>query len=258
MIRSSGEIEKKGQNEAMPLEKKNQVDDQVNFVASPFEELGKGKRKEPLELEGVPPTIRGLEDFIIPTEESAPTPATASSTHLPPEGISRTPEGVNPSVREINVDNMGEQLLEVERKRREQLEYAELTEYLQKVLPENMDMEFKVLEYEIYFKNHYFQSKFRGVLRQKMPLLDETSQNLVDISEEEMKLRHILALILTRQSKEYNLQNLWQLEKDLSKPEMRDSLMDPVLSEYSSYFPKKRRQLKVNYDANPDPRFYFD
>ena len=82
----------------MPLLKKHQVNDQVFFVESPKEELGKGKGKAPIEHSGVPPTLLTREDFIEPPlspEEGAY--STQSGTTSPPAPSHSAGGGVAPS-----------------------------------------------------------------------------------------------------------------------------------------------------------------
>lgn len=95
MIRSSGEIGKK-EDEAMPLAKKNRVDDQVFFAESPIEELG--KKKTPIEHSGFPPILLTQEDLIEPPlspEKGAY--STQSGTTSPPAPSHSAGGGAAPS-----------------------------------------------------------------------------------------------------------------------------------------------------------------
>lgn len=90
--------------------------------------------------------------------------------------------------------------------------------------------------------NEHFRLKCQKALGSRMPLLDETAAGLVNLYEEEQKVRGLLSQILLNQGKEYTLEKMFLLEKDLRKPHRRDGLIDPVLQnpQFLSSFSRNR------------------
>ena len=62
------------------------------------------------------------------------------------------------------------------------------------------------LEYEIMLGNEHFRLKCQKALGSRMPLLDETAAGLVNLYEEEQKVRGLLSQILLNQGKEYTIE----------------------------------------------------
>lgn len=165
-------------------------------------------------------------------EADTPTPpTTASSTHLPEKSI------LNKRIKEGYWDN---KLVESSMRREKRLESLELKNFLSKVSaePEYIELNYKILEYEIY-NNSLLFNKCREVFRHHMPMLHQ-STNLVNFDEEEMKLRDLLTSLLESQEKEYTIGNLWQLERDLRKPDRAESIVNSFLATKSKLGRKRR------------------
>jgi hypothetical protein len=150
-----------------------------------------------------------------PERPDAPTPATASSSHLPAPDYSKL-------------------LLEAQERRLARIEADQLSKFLSNIDPIHLELETKKLEYQI-LSNPEFIDQCRRLDGHQFPMLEEKYAHLIgdNVPREEEKLRDLLRTLLENENKEYNPENLWVLEKTLRKTGRVESILNPFLSEFS-------------------------
>lgn len=113
-------------------------------------------------------------------------------------------------------------------------EEAALTHFMQSI--DDLKSAQKRLEYDIFLGNErtFYIECNRILPDSKFPLLDpKLLSKDVDVCEEEAKLVDLVRFLLRSRNKEYNIENLWRLRKDMHKPGVMKSDIFPLIARYA-------------------------